>query len=107
MTAQVLTICIGALVVLGIIGGYFQSRYAKKIGGQTRSVRRAETIAGSPFLEDLVEQHGNLSDVVNYRAAHRIADVVAGAVDQPNGAGEEMEQFDMLDPHYRKPEQPS
>ncbi len=98
-------IAIGVVIVLGIVAGYFQSRYAKGIGGRTRSVRRAESIAQTPFLQDMVEQHGNPTDALNFLAAHRIADVVDKAVDHPNGAN--MDEFDMLDPHYKKPEQPS
>ena len=105
MSAAPITIFVVILIVAGIVAGFIQSRYAKKIGGRTRSVRRAEAISSSPLLQDMVEQHGNPSDAVNYLAAHRIADVVAGSVDQPSHAN--MDEFDMLDPHYKKPDGPT
>jgi hypothetical protein len=52
--------------------GFLQARWAKNHDGLTRSVRRAQTIAKTPILQDTA---------------------------QPNGAYEEL---DILDPNYKK-----
>jgi len=86
-------------LALAMALAFFQSRWAKGQGGQTRSVRRAETIAKTPMLQDMAQPKGGPLDALNYRDAHLIADVAAGAMDHPDGA---YEPLDMLDPNYKK-----